>query len=106
MYDRNNVTPIQSKPKQIKSNPFSEAIVRKEPIVVKFESIKSREKVDHWQYKVYIERKYIDFPFRADSMEPLPIYYYNPKTYPSLAGKKESSLKNDRKSLIILVMRI
>ena len=98
MYDRNNVTPIQSKPKQIKSNPFSEAIVRKEPIVVKFESIKSREKVDHWQYKVYIERKYIDFPFRADSMEPLPIYYYNPKTYPSLAGKKESSLKNDRKS--------
>ena len=91
------MTSIQSKPKQTNSNPFSEATVHKEPIVVKFESIKSREKVDHWQYKVYIERKYIDFPFRADSMEPLPIYYYNPKTYPSLVGKKELSLKNDRK---------
>lgn len=92
------MTPIQPKPKQIKSNPFSEVITHKEPIVVKFESIKSREKVDHWQYKVHIERKYIDFPFRADSMEPLPVYYYNPKTYPSLVGRKEASWKSDRKS--------
>lgn len=100
MYDRIDFLPIQPKPKPLDSNSFPEPVVHKEPIVVKFESIKSRDKVDHWQYKVHIERKYIDFPFRADSMEPLPIYYYNPKTYPSLVGKKESSLKNDRKSTL------
>ena len=100
VYHKTEVIPVRPKSEHLKPEASSEPSTHKEPSMIKFESIKSKDTVDHWQYKVQIERKYVDFPFQADSMEPLPIYYYNPKTYSSLVGKRESSLKNDRKSML------
>ena len=95
---RMKVDPIQPTPEPLKSNSFSEVIVKRDPVKVKFESIKSKEKMDEWRSKVHIERKYIDFPFRVESVEPLPLYIHNPKSFPSLVEKRESLHKGgDRK---------